>query len=217
MHVSKESMQLYVVSDRTWLEGRSLYEVLEQTLQAGATFLQLREKDVTNEFFLQEALELQVLAKQYHVPFVINDNIEVAIACNADGVHIGQSDGSVKDARTKIGNDKILGVSVQSVKQALKAQEDGADYLGVGAMFVTSTKEDADKVSMHSLKAICEAVTIPVVAIGGIHASNIKDLKESKCHGVAIISAILASIDIYGSTKELLDLTKECFYESDSI
>ena len=202
-------MQLYIVSDRTWLHGRTLTEVLEQTLQGGATFLQLREKELDNDTFLKEANAIKKLAKQYNVPFVINDDIEIAMACDADGAHIGQQDGSVADAGRILGNDKILGVSVQTVAQARLAQADGADYLGVGSMFTTTTKHDADAVDMETLNAICDAVTLPVVAIGGIHHGNIEQLKATGCHGVAVISAVLASDNIKSACHRLLEVTKD--------
>lgn len=201
MKVSRESMQMYIVSDRTWLQGRTLYDVLKECLEGGATFLQLREKDVTQAKFIEEAKEIRQLAKEYEIPFVINDDIDVAIAADVDGAHIGQSDGSVKVARQKLGPNKILGVSVQNVEQALLAQADGADYLGVGSMFTTSTKLDADHVSIQTLHDICAATTIPVVAIGGINLDNIKQLQGSGVDGVAVISAILASKDIQQATQ----------------
>ena len=202
-------MLLYVVTDRTWLQEATLEEVVEKILASGATFLQLREKELDTENFLEEARKLKQLSNRYHIPFVINDNVSIALQCGADGVHIGQSDGDASEVRRRIGPDKILGVSAQTVEQALKAQEQGADYIGVGAVFPTSTKENAREVTFDTLKQICEAVSIPVVAIGGIHADNLLQLKGSHVDGVAVISAIFAAQDVSTVTKKILSLSKE--------
>ncbi|MCQ2467222.1 MAG: thiamine phosphate synthase [Clostridia bacterium] len=204
-----KDLLLYAVTDRYWLEGRTLYEVVKESLDGGVTFLQLREKDLDDETFLEEAKELQALCKEYNVPFVVNDNVEIALKMNADGVHVGQSDMEAGDVRALLGPDKILGVSAQTVEQALLAQERGADYLGVGAVFPTGSKDDADDVSHETLKAICEAVSIPVVAIGGIKASNVMELKGSGIDGIAVISAIYAQKNILEGTKELKKITEE--------
>lgn len=196
MQVSKESMLCYVVSDRTWLQGRSLHTVMQQCIDGGATFLQLREKTLDHERFLQEANDIKRVAKKAKIPFVINDDVSIFREVDADGIHIGQDDGNVADLRASIGAHKILGVSVQTVEQACKAQQDGADYLGVGSVFTTTTKLDADAVSFETLQAICASVQIPVIAIGGIHLKNIKQLAHSGIDGVAVISAILASDNI---------------------
>lgn len=210
MKIDKNSLFLYLVTDRRWAtRDNSLEKQVEESLKNGSTFLQLREKDLDYDTFLKLALEMKVTAKKYNIPFVINDNIEVALASDADGVHIGQNDISVSKAKKLLGDDKILGVSAQTVKEAIKAQTDGADYLGVGAVFSTNTKEDADLVSFDTLKAICEAVTIPVIAIGGISENNILKLKDSKICGVAIISAILSKKNIGNATKNLVNLTKK--------
>lgn len=202
-------MLLYAVTDRAWLNGCTLFQQVEECLKGGATFLQLREKELSKKSFLVEAIEIKALCNQYHVPFVINDNIGVALACNADGVHVGQSDMEAGQVRTLLGKDKILGVSVQTVDQAIRAEANGADYLGVGAVFSTSTKLDADTVSAETLRAICDAVSIPVVAIGGIDAHNILDLKGTGIDGVAVVSAIFAQPDITAATARLLALSKE--------
>ena len=209
MKVNKESMLLYVVTDRTWLQEATLEEVVEKILASGATFLQLREKELSTENFLEEERKLKQLSNRYHIPFVINDNVSIALQCGADGVHIGQSDEDAFEVRRKIGPDKILGVSAQTVEQALKAQAQGADYIGVGAVFPTSTKENAREVTFDTLKQICDAISIPVVAIGGIHADNLLQLKGSQVDGVAVISAIFAAPDVSDATKELLTLSKE--------
>lgn len=201
----EEDMLLYAVTDRHWLAGRSLSQVVKESLEGGVTFLQLREKDLDDETFLEEALELKKLAAAYRVPFVINDNVDIAIKADADGVHVGQSDMEAGRVREKLGTEKIIGVSVQTVGQALEAQRNGADYLGVGAVFPTGSKEDAEDVSYETLKAICEAVKIPVVAIGGINSDNVERLKGSGIAGIAVISAIYAKPDIRAAAKELLE------------
>ena len=208
MKYAKELL-LYAVTDRTWLGDQTLYEQVEQALKGGATFIQLREKNLGNKAFLAEAIEIQRLCKKYHVPFVINDNVEIALEVNADGIHVGQRDMEAGNVRALFGKDKILGVSVQTVEQALLAEQRGADYLGVGAVFHTGSKADADDVSHETLKAICKAVNIPVVAIGGIGKNNILELKGSGICGIAVISAIFAAKDIQGATTELKRLTEQ--------
>lgn len=209
MKANKENMLLYVVTDRAWLAGNSLESQVNETLQSGATFIQLREKDMAFDEFLNEAKNIKSITDKYSVPFVINDNIEIALAVNADGVHVGQSDLNAKDVRNLIGKDKILGVSAQTVEQALIAERQGADYIGVGAVFSTNTKTDADAVSFKTLSSICRAVSIPVIAIGGINENNILELKDSGIDGVAVISAIFANPNISDATKKLLCLAKE--------
>ena len=203
MSVDKKSLELYAITDRHWLNGASLYDQVEQTILGGATFIQVREKELDKEDFLNEAVEIQKLCKAHHIPFVINDNVEIARSIDADGVHVGQSDMKAGDVRALIGSDKILGVSVQTVEQAVLAEKNGADYLGVGAVFQTGSKADADDVSHETLKAICEAVSIPVIAIGGITKDNVMQLAGSGICGIAVISAIFAQKDIYAATAEL--------------
>lgn len=207
MKVNKEAMRLYIVTDRTWLGENSLAEQVEKTIQAGATFVQLREKHLTFDEFVKASREVKAVTDKYKIPFVINDNVEVAMSVNADGIHVGQSDLEAKNVRELIGENKILGVSAHTVEQALKAQENGADYIGVGAVFSTTTKDDADNVSSDMLKEICSAVSIPVVAIGGISKNNIMELSGSGVDGVAVISAIFAQADIESATRELLELS----------
>ena len=204
MKCAKEDLLLYAVTDRHWLNGRTLYEVVKESLDGGVTFLQLREKTLDEAHFLEEAKELQKLCKEYKVPFIINDNVDIAVAMNADGVHVGQSDMEAGDVRAKLGPDKIIGVSTQTVEQAILAEKHGADYLGVGAVFPTTSKDDAAEVSYDTLKAICEAVSIPVVAIGGITQENVVKLTGSGIDGVAVISAIYAQKDISYLSKEKL-------------
>ena len=190
------SLLLYAVTDRHWLGDRTLYDVVRESLEGGVTFLQLREKDLDEGTFFDEAVKLQAMAKDYGVPFVINDNVDIAIKMNADGVHVGQHDMEAGDVRALIGPDKILGVSAQTVDQAVLAEKRGADYLGVGAVFPTGSKDDADDVSFETLKAICRAVSIPVVAIGGITLEYTPDLAGSGICGIAVISAIYARDNI---------------------
>lgn len=209
MKCDKESLLLYAVTDRAWLNGATLYEQVELALQGGATFIQLREKELDTENFLKEAIEIQELCRRYGVPFVVNDNVDIALRMNADGVHVGQSDMEAGNVRKLLGEDKILGVSVQTVEQAVLAQKRGADYLGVGAVFHTGSKDDADDVSHETLKAICAAVDIPVVAIGGISRDNVMQLSGSGICGIAVISAIFAQKDIKAAAAELKDLTRE--------
>ncbi len=208
MKFDRNSLLLYAITDRTWLNGKSLAGEVEKVLQAGATFLQLREKDLDKERFLQEAKEIKKLTDRYHVPFVINDNVEVAIACGADGVHVGQSDMQARDLRRLLGPDKIIGVSVRTVEQARIAKESGADYIGVGAVFGTTTKKDANYVTFEELREICAGAGIPVVAIGGINETNLMQLKGSGIDGVSVISAIFAKPDAAAATKNLLALAK---------
>lgn len=209
MNCAEKDLVLYAVTDRHWLNGESLYAQVEKVLKGGATFLQLREKNLDEDSFLKEAVEIQKLCRQYHVPFVINDNVDIALKMNADGVHVGQSDMEAQDVRAKLGPDKIIGVSAQTVEQALLAQKHGADYLGVGAVFPTDSKADAVEVSHETLKAICEAVDIPVIAIGGISKENVHELKGSGICGIAVISALFAQKDIEGATRELLARTED--------
>lgn len=208
MRLDKKSLLLYGVTDRKWLNGRSLTEVVKESLEGGATMIQLREKNLEEGPFLEEAKELQALCREYKVPFIVNDNVDIALEMNADGIHVGQSDMEAGMVREKLGPDKILGVSAQTVEQAVLAEKRGADYLGVGAVFPTGSKDDAVEVDFDTLKAICEAVTIPVVAIGGITRDNVTQLSGSGICGVAVISAIYAQEDITASTGILRDKIK---------
>lgn len=194
---------LYAVTDRHWLGEETLYDQVKKALDGGATFVQLREKNLDREVFLAEAKEIQKLCKEYGVPFVVNDEVSIAKDIDADGVHVGQSDMEAMDVRKILGPDKIIGVSAQTVEQAIIAEKHGADYLGVGAVFTTGSKDDADDVSHETLKAICEAVSIPVIAIGGITKDNVAELAGSGICGVAVISAIFGQKDIQKATEEL--------------
>lgn len=209
MKCDKENLLLYAVTDRHWLEGRTLHEVVKESLEGGVTFVQLREKKLDEEHFLEEAKDLKELCREYQVPFVINDNVDIAIEMDADGVHVGQSDMEAGDVRAKLGPDKMIGVSAQTVEQAVMAEQNGADYLGVGAVFPTGSKADALEVSHDTLKAICKAVKIPVIAIGGISKENILELSGSGICGIAVISAIFAKDDIEEAARELRGLTEK--------
>jgi thiamine-phosphate pyrophosphorylase len=201
-------MLLYAVTDRTWLGEQTLIEQVEETLKGGATFIQLREKDMTFEDFVEEAKAIKKLTDAYQVPFVINDNVEVAIAVDADGVHVGQDDMDAGELRKRIGN-KLIGVSADTVELAQKAEADGADYIGVGAIYSTATKTDADVVAFETIAEICKSVTIPVVAIGGLNETNIHTLKGTGVDGVALVSAIFAKEDIAKATRELRQISEE--------
>lgn len=209
MKCNKKDLLLYAVTDRSWLKGETLYSQVEKALKGGATFIQLREKELDEAYFLEEAKELKKLCKEYQVPFVINDNVEIALTMDADGVHVGQSDMEAGNVREKLGEDKIIGVSAHTVEEAVLAQKRGADYLGVGAVFPTGSKADAEDVRYETLKEICQAVDIPVIAIGGIQKENVKELSGSGICGIAVISAIFAQKDIEVATAKLRERTEE--------
>jgi len=209
MKCDKKAMLLYAVTDRAWVGEQSLYQQVEAALKGGATCVQLREKDLDEDAFLEEALELSALCKQYGVPFFINDNVDIAIRCHADGIHVGQEDMEAAQVRQKVGDDMIIGVSVHSVEEALDAVRNGADCLGVGAMFSTSTKADADVLTMETLARICAAVDIPVVAIGGIGKDNIHQLAGTGVDGVALVSAIFSAEDIESECRLLRRMSEE--------
>ena len=214
MKLDKKDLLLYAVTDRHWLGDRTLYEVVKESLDGGATFIQLSEKNLDQAHFLEEAVELKKLCAEYHVPFVINDNVDIALQMDADGVHVGQSDMETGDVRAKLGPDKIIGVSAQTVEQAILAEKRGADYLGVGAVFPTGSKDDADDVSHETLRAICQAVSIPVIAIGGITVENTPLLKGTGICGIAVISAIYGQENIPEATRKLKDVTGKMVYEA---
>ena len=209
MKCSKEMMLLYAVTDRMWTGKQTLMEQVEDALKGGATCVQLREKELDEDAFLQEALEMKALCEKYHVPFFVNDNVEIAVKCKADGIHVGQSDMATAKVRQKVGEDMMIGVSVHSVEEALEAVRNGADCLGVGAMFSTSTKTNADVLTKEVLKDICAAVDIPVVAIGGISKENMMELSGTGVDGVALVSAIFAAEDIEQECRVLRQLAEE--------
>lgn len=201
--ISRDNYILYAVTDRRWLNGRKLSDAVESAIRGGAGMVQLREKDLDDEAFLEEALKLKSVCVGYKVPLIINDNVAVALKADADGVHVGQSDLDAADVRGLIGPDKILGVSAHSLDEALLAVKHGADYLGVGAAFATGSKTDVNVISHGIYSEICSNVEIPVVAIGGIDAENIAELKGSGISGAAVISAVFAADDIEAAARKL--------------
>ena len=205
----RKSLLLYAVTDRHWTGEKTLYQQTEEAILGGTTFLQIREKELNEADFEKEALELQALCKKYKIPFIVNDNVELAKKIDADGVHVGQEDMNACKVRELLGPDKILGVSAQTVEEAILAEKQGADYLGVGAVFPTGSKSDAIDVPLETLKAICQAVKIPVVAIGGITKDNLCQLKGSGIAGISVISAIFAQKDIKAAAEDLKKRTLE--------
>lgn len=203
MKSDKSSLLLYLVTDRAWVGEKTLYEQLEEAISGGVSMVQLREKELDDEAFLAEAQETQLLCRKHGIPLIINDRVELAAKINADGAHIGQGDMPAEEARKILGKGKILGVSVQNTSQAAAAEKSGADYLGVGAVFPTSSKADAEAVSLETLKEICGSVSIPVVAIGGISKNNVCRLAGSGICGIAAISAVLGAADIKAAAAEL--------------
>lgn len=213
MRCKPEMMRLYAVTDRTWAKGQSLFEQVEEAIRGGVTCVQLREKELDEAEFLQEAIEMQKLCARYQVPLIINDHVEIAKKCKAAGVHLGQKDMEVKKAREVLGPEMILGVSARTVEQAIAAERAGADYLGVGAVFTTNTKSDAKEISHDTLKEICESVRIPVVAIGGIGKQNLGELAGTGIAGAALVSAIFAAEHIEQECSELLKKVRACVEE----
>ncbi len=203
MKVSEKNMILYAVTDRSWLNGKTLANQVEEAILGGATFIQLREKNLNSDEFLSEATEIRKICNKYNIPFVIDDNVEIALKSGADGVHLGQNDMKIPEARKILGNDKIIGATARTVEQALKAESDGADYIGSGAVFKTSTKSDTIPLSYENLCRICRSVSIPVIAIGGINAENIGNLKGSGISGIAVVSGIFKSDDVRKAAQNL--------------
>lgn len=201
----KERLKLYLVTDSPILKGRDFYKCIEEALRGGVTTVQLREKYASGKEFLEKAYKLRKLTKKYNAIFIINDRVDIALLVNADGVHVGQSDISAVEVRKLVGNEKIVGVSARTVEEAIEAKENGADYLGVGAMFGTNSKLDAKDVTIDTLKNIKENIDLPIVAIGGLNLKNIKELKKYNIDGYAVVSAILGSEDIYLETKKWID------------
>ena len=202
-------MLLYAVTDRAWVGKQSLCEQVEAALRGGVTCVQLREKELDEEAFLAEAKEVSALCRRYGVPFFVNDNVDIAIACGADGVHVGQEDMAAAQVRRRVGDGMMIGVSVHSVEEAVEAVKNGADCLGVGAMFSTSTKADASVLPREVLRDICNAVDVPVVAIGGIGKGNLMQLAGTGVDGVALVSAIFGAADITAECRLLRALSEE--------
>ena len=209
MKCDRKTMLLYAVTDRAWTGEKTLYEQVEAALKGGATCVQLREKDLPEAEFREEAFEIAELCRSYGVPFFVNDNVDIAIACHADGVHVGQEDMAAAKVRERVGDGMMIGVSAHSVEEALEAVRNGADCLGVGAMFSTSTKTDVDVLPKETLKAICDAVDVPVVAIGGIGKGNMRELAGTGVDGFALVSAIFGAEDIEEACRELRQIAEE--------
>ena len=209
MKLNNDMLRLYAVTDRAWLRGRTLPEQVEDALRGGATMVQLREKELDEEAFLREAVALAELCHRYGVPLLINDNVEIARRSGADGVHVGQEDMAAEEVRGILGSDMIVGVTAKTVEQALRAQDAGADYLGSGAVFGSSTKLNAKPMTRETLSAITRAVSIPVVAIGGIHSGNILELAGTGIAGVAVVSGIFAAENIEEECRLLRRLAEQ--------
>ena len=209
MKCDKQNMLLYAVTDRAWVGKQTLYEQVESALKGGVTCVQLREKELDDEAFLKEAVEIHALCQRYGVPFFVNDNVDIAIRCHAEGIHVGQEDMAAAQVRQRVGDEMMIGVSVHSVEEALEAVRHGADCLGVGAAFSTHTKADVDVLPEGMMKAICDAVDIPVVAIGGIHRENLLQLVGCGEAGIAVISAIFAQPDIEAACRELREMVRK--------
>lgn len=199
----KIDYSLYLVTDRNVLMGRDLLKGIEEAIKGGATLIQLREKNISTLEFYNIALKVKELTNKYNIPLIINDRLDIALAVDAEGLHIGQDDMPLKIARKILGDDKIIGVSTSSTEEALGAQRDGADYVGVGAMFPTDTKTDADSVTLMELRSIKASLKIPVVAIGGINKNNIQSVMKTGANGVAVISAVLSESDIKAACERL--------------
>lgn len=201
--MNKSILRLYAVTDRSWLDGRALEDDIEKSLKGGVTLVQLREKNMVADDIIKSAVRIKNVCKKYGVPLIINDNVDAVIGADADGVHLGQSDMSISEARKILGKNKIIGATAKTVEQAQKAEHEGADYLGSGAIFGTTTKGDAKKMDMETLKSITQSVKIPVVAIGGITGENILELRGTGIAGVAVVSGIFAQNDIEKAAEDL--------------
>ena len=203
MSILKEQLLLYAVTDRTWVGRQTLLEQIEDALKGGVTLVQLREKDLEEAAFLREAIQAKELCHRYHVPLIINDNVEVALKSGADGVHVGIEDAPVAEIRKQAGKDFIIGATAKTIQQAQLAEASGADYLGVGAVFPSPTKKSAIRITNEQLNEICASVSIPAVAIGGITRDNLAQLKGSRIDGIAVVSAIFAAEDIKTAAEQL--------------
>lgn len=209
MKLTTEMLRLYAVTDRSWLRGQTLLEQVEQALAGGVTLVQLREKELDETAFFREAVDMAKLCHRYGVPLLINDNVDIARRSGADGVHVGQEDMEAAGVRRILGSDMIIGVTAKTVEQAMRAEAAGADYLGSGAVFGSATKLNAKPMTKELLNAICHAVKIPVVAIGGINRQNISELFGTDIDGVAVVSGIFASEDIEKECRHLLEIVQQ--------
>lgn len=209
MKLNKESMLVYAITDRHWTGTQTLEQQVEDVLKNGATFLQIREKNMPHDELVKEAVCIKEIAAKYNVPVVIDDDIYAVMESGVDGVHIGQNDMDYVEARKLLGNNKIIGMTAPSVTLAKKAEELGADYIGAGAVFNTSTKKDTKPLELSTLKEICNSVSIPVVAIGGIDHSNVRELNGTDIDGVAVISALFGASDPGEATRELVSIMKD--------
>lgn len=207
MNFDKNRLRLYAVTDRTWLRGQTLRQQVEAALQGGVTCVQLREKTLDREAFIHLGRSIGYLCQRYGVPLIINDDLDVALACGADGVHVGQDDLPVEEVRRRVGDKMIVGVSAHNPEEARRAYEGGADYLGAGAVFGSQTKTNVTPLPHDTLRAICDAVPIPVVAIGGINRENLPQLAGTGVAGVAVVSDIFAAQDITAACRELRALS----------
>ncbi len=203
MQIVSSQMRLYAITDSRWLQGKTLYACVEAALQGGITMLQIREKHCSTAELTERAIPIVSLCHAYRVPCIINDDVQAARDSGADGVHVGQTDASIAQARAILGTEKWIGTSAHNVQEAIQAQQDGADYIGTGAVFGSATKQDATPLQWETLQAICQSVTIPVVAIGGITAENVLQLSGFNGQGIAVISAIFAQADITVAAKQM--------------
>ncbi|MDO4516307.1 MAG: thiamine phosphate synthase [Bacillota bacterium] len=203
MSILKEQLLLYAVTDRAWVGRQTLLEQIEDALKGGVTLVQLREKDLEEGEFLREAIQVRALCRRYHVPLIINDNVDIALQSGADGVHVGIEDAPVAEIRQRVGKNFIIGATAKTVQQARLAEEGGADYLGVGAVFPSPTKQSAIRITNEQLNEICSSVSIPAVAIGGITRDNLSQLKGSRIDGVAVVSALFSAEDIKATAEQL--------------
>lgn len=215
MKFEKNMLLLYGITDRAWEGRQTLYEQVEEALKGGVTILQLREKNLKEEDFIREAVELRSLCHKYQVPLIINDNVQVAIKSGADGVHVGITDAPVAEIRKLTGKDFIIGATAKTVEQAGEAEKNGADYLGVGAVFPSSTKKTAIRITREELERICSSVKIPAVAIGGITDENISEIKGGGMSGIAVVSAIFGAENIEKATAKLKEKAREAVEDNE--
>lgn len=206
--MNKEQLLLYAVTDRSWVGKYTLTEQIEQALEGGVTILQLREKALSEEEFIKEATEVKKICTRYGVPLIINDNVEVALKSGADGVHVGIEDMPVGEIRKMVGKDFIIGATAKTVEQAVKAQNDGADYIGVGAVFPSPTKKNAIRITKEQLCSITSSVSVPAVAIGGITLENAEEIKGGGVCGIAVVSAVFSADDILSACRKLKEMAK---------